>query len=59
MDYLEEIIIGDRAYHTQREKSELSCEGCVFHKLMPQAQLYGCVAPKELFGCKLKRIIYK
>ena len=32
---------------------------CPYDSLMPQAQLYGCVAPKELFGCKLKRIIYK
>ena len=24
MEYLEEIIIGDRAYHTQREKSNYS-----------------------------------
>ncbi len=34
MEYLEEIIYNGRAYHTQPEKSDLSCEGCVFHKLV-------------------------
>ena len=59
MEYLEEIIYNGRAYHTQPEKSDLSCEGCVFHKLVSDG-LYGCFAPVgELDWCKAKRVVFR